>query len=668
MRSPSGLVLTLLGIALASGAQAQSMNYGSLEDLFGEAVTTSATGKPQRASEAPAPMTIISAEEITRSGARDIPSILNRVAGVDVLAWGAEGADVGVRGYNQGSNARLLVLVNGRQVYLDHYGITVWAAIPVQLAEICQIEVVKGPEVALFGFNAVSGVVNIVTYNPLYDDVGTAQVTVGTQGQKELSAVKSFKLGDKVGFRLSAGGTNIDEYDTSSDVPTKQLRSNQDVRRAVSLDSLAQVLPNVQAGFEGTWSRADVFEAGALQGPHQGQFNIHSLKGTVKADTDWGLIETTAYNNHMDFTIHTLSGGNVIQFGSTTNLTVVQAQDLLKLTPSLTTRLGLEYRDNAMDSYPAEGSVTGYRVASVSNMYDWQIDENLSFTAAGRWDHMMLYHDGFRPYPFTSADYNDRTVDTFAYNVGLVWRPVAGDTVTLTAARGIQSPSLIEFNNNAVTTPAPKATMQTGNPYTRPAVATNYELDYQHALDFLGGTIKASVLYQKTSDLTTIFSGFRYPVNGYTATFTGDNVGDSSQWGTELELRGHIDALRWSASWVWMNPVDHLTFAPGSQTLNFQESTPKNTVKGNIGYDFGRWTTDLLLIWQAEHKAYFLTAAGQGLHKVDPGVTAQASVSYKVSDSFSLTLAGSNLLHDETQLTAGPKAERRVWGTATYKF
>lgn len=47
--------------------------------------------------------------------------------------------------------------------------------------EIRQIEIVKGPNSALFGFNAVGGVINIVTFNPLYDDVSTGSVTGGTQ-------------------------------------------------------------------------------------------------------------------------------------------------------------------------------------------------------------------------------------------------------------------------------------------------------------------------------------------------------------------------------------------------------------------------------------------------------------------------------------------------------
>jgi len=127
-------------------------------------------------------MIIISAEDIQRSGAHDIPGVLRHVAGVDVLQWTNDDADVSVRGYDQPYSPRLLVLIDGRQVYADYYGFTPWSALPVELNAIRQIEIVKGPNAALFGFNAVGGVINIVTYNPLYDDINTGSLAGGNAG------------------------------------------------------------------------------------------------------------------------------------------------------------------------------------------------------------------------------------------------------------------------------------------------------------------------------------------------------------------------------------------------------------------------------------------------------------------------------------------------------
>jgi outer membrane receptor for ferrienterochelin and colicins len=102
---PLAIILTAL---LPSPLHGQSMDYGALEQLFREPVTTSVAGSPQRVSDVPATMEIITAEDIRRSGAKDIPGVLRHVGGVDTLEWGNDNIDVSVRGYDQALSARLL--------------------------------------------------------------------------------------------------------------------------------------------------------------------------------------------------------------------------------------------------------------------------------------------------------------------------------------------------------------------------------------------------------------------------------------------------------------------------------------------------------------------------------------------------------------------------------
>jgi outer membrane receptor for ferrienterochelin and colicins len=187
----------LLMMLLSPPLHSQSMDYGALEQLFKEPVTTSVDGSPERVSDVPATMEIITAEEIRRSGAKDIPGVLRHVGGVDTLEWGNDNTDVSIRGYDQALAERLLVLVDGRQVYADHYGYTPWSTVPVELSQIRQIEVIKGPSSALFGFNAVGGVINIITYNPLYDDVNTAQFSAGTQDMTAAAMAATHKMGNR---------------------------------------------------------------------------------------------------------------------------------------------------------------------------------------------------------------------------------------------------------------------------------------------------------------------------------------------------------------------------------------------------------------------------------------------------------------------------------------
>ena len=69
-------------LGAAQAARAQSIDYGSLEQLFDEPVTTSATGSPQRATDVPVDMSIITAADIQRSGATDLPTATTNCSGV----------------------------------------------------------------------------------------------------------------------------------------------------------------------------------------------------------------------------------------------------------------------------------------------------------------------------------------------------------------------------------------------------------------------------------------------------------------------------------------------------------------------------------------------------------------------------------------------------------
>lgn len=84
------VVGSLVLVFNSSISHAQSIDYTALQDLFGEPVTTSATGTPQRVSDVATNMTIITADEIRQSGSRNIPDVLVRVPGLDILQEAAQ--------------------------------------------------------------------------------------------------------------------------------------------------------------------------------------------------------------------------------------------------------------------------------------------------------------------------------------------------------------------------------------------------------------------------------------------------------------------------------------------------------------------------------------------------------------------------------------------------
>jgi len=156
--------LFLFVFFLFSGLNAQE-NLDAL--LWNEEITVySAAKKQQKLQESPYSITVITSEQIKKSGCLSIPEILKSVEGIDYMRTGISTYQVSIRGFNSLISNRILVLVDNRPIYSDFYGSVEWDAIPLLLEEIKQIEIIRGPGSALYGTNAYLGIVNIITKKP----------------------------------------------------------------------------------------------------------------------------------------------------------------------------------------------------------------------------------------------------------------------------------------------------------------------------------------------------------------------------------------------------------------------------------------------------------------------------------------------------------------------
>jgi outer membrane receptor for ferrienterochelin and colicins len=651
-------------------ARAQSMDYTSLQALFGEPVTTSATGSPQRASDAPASMVIVPQDDIRRSGAYDIPGVLDHVVGVDVLQWTNDYSDVSVRGYNQAGSSRLLVLVDGRQVYADYYGFTPWSTLPVELDAIQQIEVVKGPNSALFGFNAVGGVINIITANPLYDDLNTASISIGTQGLAEGSAVGTFKIDDDAAVRVELGGRTDNDFSTAAPEFFNSVRRGND-RGSAELRGEFQIAHNVELSLEGTHSQVDEIEATPVDAPAFVHYGTNSLKGDLGADTSFGLIHATAYTNWIragyvfgtavpDTTDNTIDNNQTV---------VAQLEDVLKVGSESTLRGSIEYRSDTVNTGPVGGANVSYDVISASGMWDWNIDPSVALTNALRVDYLTLSRDGSAPpgYPFSNADWN-RTITEESFNSGLVWRASDNDTVRFTIGRGVQIPNLDEFGATVASDPGGN---YTGVPTIQPTIVTNYEVGWTRDLPTLDARFVASVYHETTENITSIFANVVFANNQFYQ--TSGNIGKSSANGLELSIKGDfLDAWHWGAGYSAEFIADRLNpmLTPDFDQTNFQDTTPNHTVTANLGWAAGPWEVDGFLKYESAFYGQTLTTLGAtpSLTFVSSYVSIDGRIAYKLSDQVTISLSGQNISQSSQQQTSGPNVERRVIGGVAVAF
>ena len=135
------------------------------ENVYEEKVVT-VSKEAQSPLDAPNSTFVITEQDIRLSGMLSVPDLLTRVAGIDTAELTSADQNLSIRGFNSRLSNKLLVLVNGRSVYLDFLGTTFWDLLSMQVEDIERIEVVRGPGSALYGADAFAGVVNIITKEP----------------------------------------------------------------------------------------------------------------------------------------------------------------------------------------------------------------------------------------------------------------------------------------------------------------------------------------------------------------------------------------------------------------------------------------------------------------------------------------------------------------------
>jgi iron complex outermembrane recepter protein len=178
--------LAALLVILAGTARADNGADPVFKFFQEEAATaTTALRHPERTDRSPLAVDVITAEEIKASGALNVWDLLRFRVGMDVIEGrsdaGTDRAVVSVRGIPRDSVTELQVLIDGRSVYSPLNGGVIWEHLPVQIQDIERIEIVRGPNAALYGSNAGTGVINIITRRPTKSFAASATGLGGSQ-------------------------------------------------------------------------------------------------------------------------------------------------------------------------------------------------------------------------------------------------------------------------------------------------------------------------------------------------------------------------------------------------------------------------------------------------------------------------------------------------------
>ncbi|MGY3570998.1 TonB-dependent receptor domain-containing protein [Vibrio paucivorans] len=197
---------SFLAIAVASLLPHASLSYAQQAD---ETVVVTASHFEQPLSDVIASTTVISKQEIEETQAKSLVDVLKRVPGIEVSQSGGRGhsASVFMRGYN---SDQVLFLVDGVRIDSAAGGIS-FNHIPVGIIE--RVEVIRGSGGALYGSDAIAGVINVITASGEASESTTVSVGAGSDAQKEANFSTTQELSNGGIFKLAGGFEETDGYD-----------------------------------------------------------------------------------------------------------------------------------------------------------------------------------------------------------------------------------------------------------------------------------------------------------------------------------------------------------------------------------------------------------------------------------------------------------------------
>ncbi|MDY7232067.1 TonB-dependent receptor domain-containing protein [Hyalangium rubrum] len=268
---------------------------------YEERVVT-ASRRAQSALEAPNATTVITAEDIRLSGATSLVELLRRVPGADVMELGVGSANYSLRGFNQRVANKVLVLVDGRTEYQDFLGMTLWSSMPIALEEIERIEVIRGPGSALYGANAMLGVVNIITRAPGTGPRAQFQAIAGG-GNTAGGSFLSHGATGALRYRMSVGYGQMDKWsrdfaEERQDVVRRMPEETVGHRGARgNLSTEYTFAPGFDLGLSAGLNRfsTELYPLGVLR-----NFYMDGITSYAKADGGLGPVKLKFFWNHLN--------------------------------------------------------------------------------------------------------------------------------------------------------------------------------------------------------------------------------------------------------------------------------------------------------------------------------------------------------------------------------
>jgi iron complex outermembrane receptor protein len=644
---------------------------------YEERVVT-ASRRAQSSLEAPNATTVITAEDIRLSGATSLPELLRRVPGADVMALGVGSANVSLRGFNQRIANKVLVLVDGRTEYQDFLGLTLWSSIPISMEEIERIEVIRGPGSALYGANAMLGVINIITQAPGSGPKARFSVTGGTGNTVAGSFLSHGKSGP-MSYRASVAYNHQDKWsrDFASGRPDMALKGpdpdNGLTGARGTLSAVYDFAEDRKVSLGGGVHRyaTEIYPLGLLR-----NYYIDGVNAYAKGDVELGPLKLKTFWNHIAVDAgpqYEAIGQRSLGTKVTSNLFNAELlfARAFQLGGEHQLNVGVEGRLKRV-GWDYLGNLQQELHAAAFVQDEWRLFEPLTLVASYRADRHPLLNDG-KP----GLAHSPR--------LSALYMPFLGHAFRVSAASAFREPTMLEsYTDLRVPVPGvPGASVRTrGNTGLRPERLTAFELGWRGEAAEVGIDWDVALYQNTVRDLIVLSAFQRLPPeetfdtasNTYLlgrSAFTNEDAVYTAR-GAELGLNmAPIDGLGVKLSTAFQKVTSDLESqaqcGPCSQA-------PQLKLYGGITYrtradlEFGvdaAYTSSTTWI-EREPSAVDPTRIEPIGNRLGAYTVVNARVGYQaVKDTVDVALVGSHLAGAHSQHPFGNRIERRVFATLT---
>ncbi len=522
----------VLGCSFAGQVQAEATaNVAKLDDMI-----ITATKTPHTLDDVPVDTVVVTAADIARSNAQNVMNILEEVPGITVAnhadVFGTYTWNSAMRGLSF-NNGYGLVLVDGQRVMgcgesggMGEYGIGL-NQIPVGLIE--RIEIVKGPGSALYGSDAMAGVVNIITKKapgpgaskPMawagasygwYDvkrktAAGKEEEAGGDRNMSQATFGFGDRITDNIGYILSYG------YESADDITAKPLQSDRhsligkvDARLSTTIDTFAKI---ELSDYEKTGDRNEESYRLALGGNWQA--------------SDAHLLGIKGYTYNWDFTHGTPGGINGFKVGDI-GYNQVEAQYTWLMTKTNILTAGAELQNQGIEYTilnPNGSLVTVDESIDTASLYlqdELTLWQRLTLVGGARYDDHSLFGDEINP------------------KISAMYKVFEATTLRGSVGRSFKSPTIRQLYYNGPYRHSTYYAMS--NPDLEPEKAIGYSLSLEQRL--LDHKVSTSIGYFRNdidNMVATVDTGRMYdglPLQTY------ENVQDAWTQGVEFMVNAKL--------------------------------------------------------------------------------------------------------------------------------